>query len=95
MNGLTTELLSQAVVEGRLTLEEFSDRVGRAQAARTREELAVLTQDLPAPAPASAPGTAAASRAASELASPQQRHRHRRQVRSRRPQALAIPRVIA
>jgi len=28
----STQLLSQAVVEGRLTLEEFSDRVGRAQA---------------------------------------------------------------
>jgi hypothetical protein len=51
----STELLSQAVVEGRLTLEEFSDRVGRAQAARTREELALLTEDLPAPPPAPAP----------------------------------------
>ena len=51
----SSELLSQAVVEGRLTLEEFSDRVGRAQAARTREELALLTQDLPAPSAAPAP----------------------------------------
>ena len=48
----STELLSHAVVEGRLTLEEFSDRVERAQAARTREELATLTQDLPAAPPA-------------------------------------------
>ena len=62
----STDLLSQAVVEGRLTLEEFSDRVGRAQAARTREELAVLTQDLPAPTP---PQTAS-----TELAPTQQRH---------------------
>jgi hypothetical protein len=69
----STELLSQAVVEGRLTLEEFSERVERAQVARTREELAVLTQDLPAAAPAqalAAPG----DRAAGELAGPQQRH---------------------
>ena len=68
----STELLSQAVVEGRLTLEEFSDRVGRAQAARTREELALLTQDLPAPpATAGSPPAQAASRA---VATPQQRH---------------------
>ena len=53
----STQLLSQAVVEGRLTLEEFSDRVERAQAARTREELATLTQDLPAAPTAPAPAT--------------------------------------
>lgn len=40
--------LRDAVVEGRLTLEEFSDRVGRAQLARTEGELAVLLADLPA-----------------------------------------------
>jgi uncharacterized protein DUF1707/cell wall-active antibiotic response 4TMS protein YvqF len=61
----STQVLSRAVVEGRLTLEEFSDRVERAQAARTRDELATLTRDLPAsPAPA----------ASTELAAPQQRH---------------------
>jgi hypothetical protein len=53
----STQLLSLAVVEGRLTLEEFSDRVERAQAARTREELATLTRDLPAAPPAPAPST--------------------------------------
>ena len=74
----STQLLSQAVVEGRLTLEEFSDRVGRAQAARTREELATLTQDLPAsPASPAAPAPAAAAAAAApstELEAPKQRH---------------------
>jgi hypothetical protein len=40
-------LLRDGVVEGRLTLEEFSDRVGRAQAARTDRELIALTVDLP------------------------------------------------
>ena len=40
-------LLRDAVGEGRLTLEEFSERVGLAQAARTDQELARLTGDLP------------------------------------------------
>ncbi len=52
-------LLQGGVVEGRLTLEEFSDRVSRAQAARTDRELTALTADLPAlaspPAPRAAP----------------------------------------
>jgi hypothetical protein len=62
----STQLLSQAVVEGRLTLEEFSDRVGRAQGARTREELATLTRDLPAAPPSPATST--------ELVPAQERH---------------------
>lgn len=41
-------LLRDAVTSGRLTLEQFSDRVGRAQVARTDQELAALTVDLPA-----------------------------------------------
>jgi hypothetical protein len=46
-------LLRDAVVAGRLTLEEFSDRVSLAQLARTDQDLATLTQDLPnLPAPA-------------------------------------------
>ncbi len=44
-------LLRDAVTSGRLTLEEFSDRVGRAQVARTNNDLATLTADLPAVAP--------------------------------------------
>ncbi len=40
-------LLRDAVVAGRLTLEEFGDRVGRAQVARTAADLAGLTADLP------------------------------------------------
>jgi hypothetical protein len=40
--------LREAVGEGRLTLEEFSERVGQVQAARTDQELARLTRDLPA-----------------------------------------------
>jgi hypothetical protein len=43
--------LREAVVHGRLTLEEFSDRVELAQRARTDRELAELTADLPALAP--------------------------------------------
>jgi hypothetical protein len=40
-------ILRDAVVEGRLTLEEYSDRVGSAFAARTDQDIAVLTRDLP------------------------------------------------
>ena len=40
-------VLRDAVVEGRLTLEEYSDRVGTAVAARTDQEIAELTRDLP------------------------------------------------
>jgi hypothetical protein len=47
-------LLRLAVGEGRLTLEEFSERVGHAYAARTDHELASLAQDLPGNAAASA-----------------------------------------
>jgi hypothetical protein len=42
--------LNAAVGEGRLTLAEFSDRVGSAYAARTHGELELLVTDLPAPA---------------------------------------------
>jgi len=62
----STQLLNAAVVEGRLTLEEFSDRVERAQAARTRDELATLTRDLPAAPPAPATAT--------EVVTAQERH---------------------
>jgi hypothetical protein len=39
------------MADGRLTVEEYEERVGRAYAARTYGELAQLTTDLPAPAP--------------------------------------------
>ncbi len=39
-------LLRDAVVEGRLTLEEFTERVGRVHVARTEGDLASLTDDL-------------------------------------------------
>lgn len=42
-------LLGEAVADGRLTLDEHSQRVERAYAARTLGELAVLTTDLAAP----------------------------------------------
>ncbi|HUA07176.1 MAG TPA: DUF1707 domain-containing protein [Solirubrobacteraceae bacterium] len=56
-------LLRDAVVSGRLTLEEFSERVGRAQVARTDHELTALTADLPAQAPVPAVITPAQHRA--------------------------------
>jgi hypothetical protein len=51
--------LRDAVGEGRLTLEEFSDRVGLAQSARTDQDLARLTRDLPAAPTAASPSPAA------------------------------------
>ncbi len=39
--------LNEAVGDGRLTLQEFSERLDRAYTARTRGELAPLTADLP------------------------------------------------
>jgi hypothetical protein len=43
--------LRAAAAEGRLDHDELDERVGRVYAARTRGELATLTDDLPAPAP--------------------------------------------
>ena len=53
----TVERLSQATGEGRLTLEEFSQRMDRATTARTRAELDRLVTDLPASGAAGAPVT--------------------------------------
>ncbi len=51
----TVERLSQATGEGRLTLEEFSERMERATEARTRAELDRLVTDLPVSGPAGGP----------------------------------------
>jgi hypothetical protein len=48
----TVARLREAVGDGRLTLEEFSERVGAAQLARTDRDLASLARDLPAASPA-------------------------------------------
>jgi hypothetical protein len=61
----TVERLSRAAGDGRVTLEEFSQRMEQATAAKTRAELDRLVADLPAEpavagavaAPASAPAT--------------------------------------
>ncbi len=55
--------LRDAVTSGRLTLEEFSDRVGRVHVARTDRDLAALTVDLPSTAPALPPAPAIGHRA--------------------------------
>jgi hypothetical protein len=41
--------LHRHTADGRLTLDEFSERVGAVWAARTLGDLAALTRDLPAP----------------------------------------------
>jgi len=40
--------LERHTAEGRLTLEEFAERVDRVLAARTHGDLAAITRDLPA-----------------------------------------------
>ena len=42
------DVLKAGFAEGRLTQEEYNDRMGRAYAARTYGELTALTADLPA-----------------------------------------------
>ena len=54
----TVDVLKAGFAEGRLSQEEYNDRMGRAYAARTYGELAALTADLPAgpyPTPAAWP----------------------------------------
>jgi class 3 adenylate cyclase len=48
----TVAQLREHVVEGRLTLDEFSDRVGSALSARTRADLVAVMADLPQARPA-------------------------------------------
>ena len=50
----TVSRLSTAAKEGRLTLDEYSERIGVAYSARTRGDLEELVADLPQPAPGSA-----------------------------------------
>src|SRR4051812_31022568 len=54
--------LGTAAGEGRLTLDEFGERVDRAQTAAMRAELDGLLADLPAPVPAQPPAAAARTR---------------------------------
>jgi hypothetical protein len=49
-------LLNQACVEGRLSLEDFSTRIGHSLGARTRSELEDITHDLPPPSPTAIAG---------------------------------------
>ena len=48
-------VLKQAFEDQRLTQDEFESRVGSAISARTLDQLAALTRDLPAPLPAASP----------------------------------------
>jgi hypothetical protein len=50
----TVEALAGASAEGRLSLEEYSQRSEAALVARTLGELTILTADLPAPSPGAA-----------------------------------------
>jgi hypothetical protein len=56
-------VLKQAFEDERLTQDEFESRVGSAISARTLEQLAALTRDLPAPLPAATPAPSRRPRA--------------------------------
>lgn len=60
----TVTLLREHVVEGRLTLDEFSERMGAALEAKTRGELTAVMADLPATssAPTAVPVTTGTAR---------------------------------
>ena len=60
--------LRAAWEEGRLTVEELDERLGRAYAARTDEELAVVLSDLPAQRPAGEATAAARGYGGGEIA---------------------------
>lgn len=69
------EVLREAVAEGRLTMEEFDERLDAAYRARTYAELEPLTRDLPVGGAAGlpvvrAPGEPAAAGAAGEVSWP-------------------------
>lgn len=55
----TIDFLRQATSEGRLTLDEFGERVGATYAARTASDLVPLLRDLPVPASGPPPAPAA------------------------------------
>jgi len=57
---VTTRQLRECFAQGRLTMDEFNDRLGQALAATTQPELDRLTHDLPPtrPSPAALPHTA-------------------------------------
>jgi Domain of unknown function (DUF1707) len=66
----TIERLSTATGDGRLTLEEFSQRMELATTARTRADLDHLVVDLPRDAPAAGPVTVSTSAPATWHVSP-------------------------
>lgn len=52
---VATRQLRECFAQGRLTMDEFNDRLGKALSATTQPELDRLTSDLPAAAPSPAP----------------------------------------
>jgi hypothetical protein len=64
--------LREHVVEGRLTLDEFSERVGSALQARTRGDLVALMADLPDAAQTQATGPLRAAGASAGRPTPSQ-----------------------
>ncbi|HVC35441.1 MAG TPA: DUF1707 domain-containing protein [Chloroflexota bacterium] len=69
-------VLREACAHGRLTLDEFSDRVNQAFAARTRGQLTSVTSDIPASTAVALPGQRAATHWTVTLLSDNKRNGH-------------------
>ncbi len=92
--------LREHYAQGRLTLEEFNERIEAAFAATMRSQLSALTRDMPpvaTPAAAAAGAGAASTAARAPVASPgfqRERARHEHGPRSR-PRLGLFPALIA
>jgi hypothetical protein len=83
--------LGEHLSTGRLELDEYEERCGRAAVARTRGELEELFTDLPAPHPdLSSAAPPAAIQKAGQLVSPQTRGRKTDMVQTPASKALEV-----
>jgi hypothetical protein len=64
----TISVLREAFAEGRLSNDEFQQRLGQAQSARTFGELAVITKDLPTLPVTATPAPAPVASGAADVA---------------------------
>ncbi len=87
----TAELLREHYAQGRLTLDEFNERLTAALAATTERDLSQLTRDLPYTAPAPVPLPQSASGGGWQ----QSGHQHGRQARAPRFAPVLVMAALA
>lgn len=83
-------MLGEHLSTGRLELDEYEERCGRAAVARTRGELEELFTDLPAPHPDLSSAAPPAIQKAGQLMSPQTRGRKKDLVETPASKALEV-----